>query len=40
MYTAIGYAAQSATAPLAPMTFERRAPRADDVAIEIGRAHV
>ncbi len=35
MYTAIGYAAQSATAPLAPMTFERRAPRADDVAIEI-----
>jgi len=35
MYTAIGYAAQTSTAPLAPMTFERRAPRADDVAIEI-----
>ncbi|MBM3103787.1 MULTISPECIES: NAD(P)-dependent alcohol dehydrogenase [Pseudomonas] len=35
MYTAIGYAAQSATAPLAPMTFERRALRPDDVAIEI-----
>ncbi|MEN5200034.1 NAD(P)-dependent alcohol dehydrogenase [Pseudomonas wadenswilerensis] len=35
MYTAIGYAAQSATAPLAPMTFQRRSPRADDVAIEI-----
>ncbi|MDF2489012.1 MAG: Alcohol dehydrogenase zinc-binding domain protein [Pseudomonas sp.] len=35
MYTAIGYAAQSPTAPLAPMTFERRSPRADDVAIDI-----
>ena len=35
MYKAIGYAAQSATAPLAPMNFERRSPRADDVAIEI-----
>ena len=35
MYTAIGYAAQSATAPLAPMTFSRRSPRPDDVAIEI-----
>ena len=35
MYKAIGYAAQSATAPLAPMTFERRSPRPDDVAIEI-----
>ncbi|MGY2287331.1 NAD(P)-dependent alcohol dehydrogenase [Pseudomonas gingeri] len=35
MYTAIGYAAQSATTPLAPMTFHRRAPRPDDVAIEI-----
>src|SRR6195952_481979 len=35
MYTAIGYAAQSATAPLAPMTFTRRSPRPDDVAIEI-----
>lgn len=35
MYTAIGYAAQSATTPLAPMKFERRSPRADDVAIEI-----
>ena len=35
MYTAIGYAAQSATTPLAPMSFERRSPRADDVAIDI-----
>ncbi|MDB5295523.1 MAG: Mannitol dehydrogenase [Phycisphaerales bacterium] len=35
MYTAIGYAAQSATTPLAPMKFERRSPRAEDVAIEI-----
>lgn len=29
------YAAQSATAPLAPFTFDRRSPRADDVVIEI-----
>ncbi|MHA6195828.1 NAD(P)-dependent alcohol dehydrogenase [Pseudomonas wadenswilerensis] len=35
MYKAIGYAAQSATSPLAPMNFERRAPRADDVVIDI-----
>jgi uncharacterized zinc-type alcohol dehydrogenase-like protein len=35
MIKAIGYAAQTSTAPLAPMTFERRSPRADDVAIEI-----
>ena len=35
MYTAIGYAAQTATTPLAPMTFNRRSPRPDDVAIEI-----
>lgn len=35
MYTTIGYAAQTATAPLAPMTFNRRSPRPDDVAIEI-----
>ena len=35
MYTAIGYAAQSATTPLAPMSFQRRSPRVDDVAIEI-----
>jgi uncharacterized zinc-type alcohol dehydrogenase-like protein len=35
MYTAIGYAAQSPTSPLAPMSFQRRSPRADDVAIEI-----
>ncbi|SCW91038.1 MULTISPECIES: NAD(P)-dependent alcohol dehydrogenase [unclassified Pseudomonas] len=35
MYTAIGYATQSPTAPLAPMKFERRSPRADDVAIDI-----
>ncbi len=35
MYTAIGYAAQSATTPLAPISFQRRSPRPDDVAIEI-----
>ncbi|MCU7645353.1 NAD(P)-dependent alcohol dehydrogenase [Pseudomonas piscis] len=35
MYTAIGYAAQTATTPLAPMSFQRRSPRPDDVAIEI-----
>ncbi|MET0613382.1 MAG: NAD(P)-dependent alcohol dehydrogenase [Pseudomonas caspiana] len=35
MYKAIGYAAQSSTAPLAPLSFERRSPRPDDVAIEI-----
>lgn len=35
MYTAIGYAAQTPTAPLAPMTFNRRAPRPDDVVIDI-----
>ena len=35
MYTAIGYAAQTPTSPLLPMSFERRSPRADDVAIEI-----
>lgn len=29
------FAAQSATTPLAPFTFERRDPRADDVAIDI-----
>jgi uncharacterized zinc-type alcohol dehydrogenase-like protein len=30
-----GYAAQSATSPLAPFTFDRRTPRADDVVIEV-----
>ena len=30
-----GYAAQSATTPLAPFRFERRDPRADDVVIDI-----
>ncbi|MEP7185946.1 MAG: NAD(P)-dependent alcohol dehydrogenase, partial [Rhodanobacter sp.] len=30
-----GYAAQSATTPLAPHSFERRDPRADDVVIDI-----
>ncbi|SDI09186.1 uncharacterized zinc-type alcohol dehydrogenase-like protein [Pseudomonas flavescens] len=35
MFKAIGYAAQSASTPLAPITFERRQPRADDVVIEI-----
>ena len=34
-YNAIGYAAQTSTAPLAPMKFNRRAPRPDDVAIEV-----
>ncbi|MFK7671676.1 NAD(P)-dependent alcohol dehydrogenase [Pseudomonas lundensis] len=34
-YNAIGYAAQTASAPLAPMQFNRRAPRPDDVAIEV-----
>ena len=34
-YNAIGYAAQNAKAPLAPMPFNRRAPRPDDVAIEV-----
>ncbi|PZR00289.1 MAG: hydroxyacid dehydrogenase [Cereibacter sphaeroides] len=31
----IGYAAQSADTPLAPFTFERRAPRGNDVVMEI-----
>ena len=31
----IGYAAESPTAPLAPFSFERRALRANDVAMEI-----
>jgi uncharacterized zinc-type alcohol dehydrogenase-like protein len=35
MTTAHGYAAQSAQTPLAPFIFERRAPRANDVAIDI-----
>ena len=35
MPVAQGYAAQSATTPLAPFTFERREPRANDVAIDI-----
>ena len=35
MYKAIGYAAQSASAPLAPMTFDRRSPRPNDVVIDI-----
>lgn len=35
MSKAIGYGAASATSALAPMTFERRALRADDVAIAI-----
>ena len=34
-YNAIGYAAQTSSAPLAPMQFNRRAPRPDDVAIEV-----
>ena len=35
MTLAHAYAAQSATTPLAPFTFERRAPLARDVAIDI-----
>ena len=31
----IGYAARSADAPLAPFSFERRAPRPNDVAMEV-----
>jgi uncharacterized zinc-type alcohol dehydrogenase-like protein len=31
----LGYAAQSADGPLAPFTFERRALRPNDVAVEI-----
>ena len=33
--TAIGYAAQSGDTPLAPFSFERRDPQANDVAIDI-----
>jgi uncharacterized zinc-type alcohol dehydrogenase-like protein len=35
MTTAIGYGVASATSPLAPLSFERRALRADDVGIAI-----
>jgi uncharacterized zinc-type alcohol dehydrogenase-like protein len=35
-----GYAAQSAVAPLAPFSFERRDPRADDVVIQIAHCGV
>jgi uncharacterized zinc-type alcohol dehydrogenase-like protein len=35
MSQALGYAAQSATTPLAPFSFERRSPAARDVAIDI-----
>jgi uncharacterized zinc-type alcohol dehydrogenase-like protein len=35
MTTARGYAATAAKAPLTPITFERRAPNADDVSIDI-----
>lgn len=35
MSKAFGFAAQSSTTPLAPFSFERRAPRADDVVIKI-----
>jgi D-arabinose 1-dehydrogenase-like Zn-dependent alcohol dehydrogenase len=31
----LGYAARAATEPLAPFQFERHAPRADDVVIDI-----
>lgn len=35
MATALAYAAQTATTPLAPWSFERREPRASDVVIDI-----
>ena len=35
-----GYAAASATSPLAPIEFERRAPKPDDVSIEISHCGV
>jgi uncharacterized zinc-type alcohol dehydrogenase-like protein len=35
-----GYAATSATAPLAPYSFERREPRPDDVVIEISHCGI
>ena len=35
MTTTFGYAAQSATSGLAPFTFDRRQPRANDVSIDI-----
>ncbi|MBN8549100.1 MAG: alcohol dehydrogenase catalytic domain-containing protein, partial [Deltaproteobacteria bacterium] len=35
MTQAKGYAAKTVKAPLAPFSFERRAPREQDVAIEI-----
>ena len=35
MATAKGYAAESADSKLAPISFERREPRPDDVSIEI-----
>jgi alcohol dehydrogenase (NADP+) len=35
MTKALGYAVQDTTSPAAPFSFERRAPRANDVAIEI-----
>ena len=35
MATALAYAAQTATTPLAPWSFERREPRANDVVIDI-----
>src|SRR4051812_43606621 len=35
MPKALAYAAQSATSPLAPWSFDRREPRPDDVQIDI-----
>ena len=35
MTKTLGFAVQSATSPFAPLTFERRAPRPEDVSIEI-----
>ena len=40
MTKALGYAAQAATTPLAPFTFERRALRPDDVSIAISHCGV
>jgi len=38
MANAKGYAAESADSELAPISFERREPRPDDVSIEIDTA--
>ena len=35
MMKSVGYAAQNATSPLAPFSFERRDPGPNDVVVEI-----